>query len=625
MATTISVLKFNSRFDAPLFTGSTSTPLVPAKFPVAIAGHSYQLIWDKDAIEVWGAKYKTNAQPLLRGQADQSNTPGEQSISPENFWRRSQENWVNGAGQSQQDRKGSSDTRFNSLESRYLTGKGVNPWKPFEISLLNGTTQKRGSSNTNLQVAVVGTSAYMIDGGALFVSTDGALAVWNSVSGYAGTCNSICSDGTTLYLATSTAIYTVTGTTATSYVTSPATIIAYVKGRLMAVVGTSIYNLTGSGSLPSALQTKNTGWNWVGFAGGQTQIYAAGYSGTKSSIFRTTIQSDGTTLVAPINAGDLPDGEIVSSIYSYQGYVVIGSALGVRFCSVASDGSLNIGSLIPTTSPVYCFDGQGSQIWYGLTNYDSVSSGLGRMDLTVFPSTLTPAYASDLMAGTSSLAIQGAVRSVQQYNGYHIFTVDGYGLYAETLGIPVASGTFTTGWIGYNLIDAKVALFLDIAHFPLNGTISASFAGDNGVFAKVGTSSAQGSYSPGYTFQLSQKQGFQFQIQFTLTPISNVSPRLTRWTLRAYPTPTRSNQFLVPISLFPTVLDRAGNEASVDVPTELKFLRSLLQSQEVVTYQEGKDTFQVIMFDYQWLPKALDPKTGYMYGIFFATLNQVTS
>ena len=58
MATTISVLKFNSRFDAPLFTGSTSTPLVPAKFPVAIAGHSYQLIWDKDAIEVWGAKYR---------------------------------------------------------------------------------------------------------------------------------------------------------------------------------------------------------------------------------------------------------------------------------------------------------------------------------------------------------------------------------------------------------------------------------------------------------------------------------------------------------------------------------------------------------------------------------------
>ena len=621
----ITALKFDSRFDAPFFTGSTTTSLIPAQYPIAIAGHPYQIIWDKDAIEVWGAKYKTNAQPLLRGQADQSNTPGEQSISPENFWRRSQENWCNGVGQSQQDRKGSTDTRFNSIESRYFTGKGINPWKPYEISLLNGTTQKKASANSSLQVCVVGTSAYMIDGGQIYVSSDGALASWTLVTGYAGTCNSICTDGTTLYLATTTAIYTVTGSAATSYVTSPASILAYVKGRLMAIVGTAMYNITAAGSLPSALLTKNTGWTWVGFAGGQSMIYSVGYSGGKSSTFRTGILADGTALAVPINSGDLPDGEIATSIYSYQGYVVIGSALGVRFCSVASDGSLNIGSLIPTTSPVYCFDGQGSQIWYGLTNFDSVSSGLGRMDLTTFPSTLTPAYASDLMAGVTSSPVQGAVRSVQQYNGYHIFTVDGYGLYAETLGVPVASGTFTTGWIGYNLIDAKVALFLDIAHYALNGTISASFAADNGVFAKVGTSSAQGSYGPGNTFQLNQKAGFQFQIQFTLTPSSNVSPRLTRWTLRAYPTPTRSNQFLVPINLAPKILDNAGNPQVVDVPTELKFLRSLLQSQEVVTYQEGKDTFQVIMFDYQWLPKELDPNTGYMYGIFFATLNQVTS
>lgn len=623
MTTSITVLKPDSRFNASFFTGTSSTSLVPSAYEVAIDGRPYRIVWDREAIEVWGAKYKTNALPLLRAQADQSNTPGEQSISPENFWRRSQENWVNGSGQSQQDRKGSTDTRFNSIESRFYTSKGINPWKPYEVSLLNGTAQKRASSSANLQVIACGSSAYLIDAGFLYTSTD--LATWTQVTGITGTCNSICTDGTTVYLATTTAIYTVTGSVATSYVTSPATIVAYVKGRLMAVVGTSVYNITTAGALPSALQTKNTGWTWVGLAGGQSMIYTAGYSGNKSSIYRTGILADGTALATPINAGDLPDGEIVSSIFSYLGYVVIGSALGVRFCSVASDGSLNIGSLIPTSYPVYCFEGQDHFIWYGLTNYDSISSGLGRMDLNTFISSLTPAYASDLMAGVTASPAQGAVRSIATFNGYRIFTVDGFGLYAETLNAPVATGNFVTGWINYNIIDPKVALFLDIAHYPLNGTISAALAADNGGFNTIGTSSSQGTSNPGYTFQANQKSGLQFQIKITFTPTSNVSPRLTRWTLRSYPTPTRSNQFLVPIHLDPAVQKIGGNPAYVDVQGELAHLRSLLSSQQVVTYQEGKQTFQVIMFDYQWLPKGIDPKTGYMYGIFFATLNQVTS
>ena len=624
----ITALKFNSRFNAPFFGGAGASSLVPGKFPIAIAGHAYQVIWEKEAIEVWGAKYKSIAQPLLRAQSDQSNTPGENSISPENFWRRSQENWVNGSGQFQQDRKGSSDPRFNSSESRFYTSKGINPWTPFQASLLNSTTLKKSSINSNLQVVVVGVNLYFNDGGTLSVSTDGG-GTWNAVTGITGTVNSICSDGTNLYAASTSALYTVAGSVATSYLTQAFTLLAYVKGRLMAVQGTALYNITGTpptGVIGSALITKLAGFKWVAFAGGQSQIYAVGYAGTQSSVWRISIQADGTTLTAPINAGDLPTGEVISSIYSYLGYVFIGSSLGVRFCTVASDGSLNMGPLIPTISSVYCFDGQGSQVWYGLSNFDSASTGLGRIDLTTFQSTssLTPAYASDLMAGTSLSNIQGAVRSVQLFSGYHIFTVDGYGIYIENLSTPVATGTLTTGWSSYNLIDPKLALFLDIAHLPLNGAISASFAADNGSSVVVGNSGTAGSTSPGASFQLNQKLGFQFQIQFTLTPSANISPVLTRWTLRSYPTPTRSNQFHVPIDLSPIVIVN-GQEVFVDVPSEVKFLRSLLVSQQVVSYQEGKENFNVVMYDYQWLPRDLDPKTGYMIGIFYAMLNQVTS
>lgn len=613
-------LKLDSSFNAPFFSGAAKSSDVPSLYPVAIDGHPYQIIWDKDAIEVWGAKYKTNALPLLRQQADNSNTPGEQSISPENFWRRSQENFVNGAGQLQQDRKNSTDSRYNSIESRFYTSKGINPWTPYQLSLLNGTALKRASANTGLQVAVNGTDVYMVDGAAVVRSTD-SMATFAAVTGGAGIPVSICSDGTTVYTAHGTSgSYSMIAGTMASYNTGTISLIRFVKGRLICAGGASIYNPTtgGASALPAALMTKATGWTWVDVCGGQTQIYMAGYSGDKSLIYRSAIKTDATALDTPIVAGELPDGEIIRSIYAYLGFIVIGSDLGTRFCSVASDGSLQIGSLIQTTSPVYCFEGQDRFVWFGQSNYDSASTGLGRMDMNTLTAPLTPAYATDLMATG-----QGAVRSVKTLGNYRIFTVDGLGLYAETLGVPVSSGTLTTGWIGYGISDPKLALFLDLAHYPLNGTISASFASDNGAMTAIGTSATQGTTSPGYSLQTNQQAGLQFQVQLTLTPTANVSPKLTRWTLRSYPTPTRSNQFYVPIALFPSLTVK-GKSVACNHVAELKNLRSLLSSQRVVSYQEGNEVFQVIMFDYQWLPKGVTDK-GDMYGIFFATLNQVTS
>ena len=106
-----------------------------------------------------------------------------------------------------------------------------------------------------------------------------------------------------------------------------------------------------------------------------------------------------------------------------------------------------------------------------------------------------------MATGTTLAPIQGAVRSIKTLNNYRIFTVDGVGLYAETLGIPVSPGIITSGWIGYGISDTKLALFLDLAHYPLNGIISASFAWDNGAMTPIGTSAAQGSTSPGYALQ----------------------------------------------------------------------------------------------------------------------------
>ena len=623
---TTSRRQFHSRFHQPFFSGVGSSSLVPNTYPIAIDGHPYQVVYDPDAIGVWGVKFKDNALPFLRAQADQSNVPGEQSISPEQLWRRSQENWLSGSGQAMLDRKGSSNSAFNSIDSRFSSSKGINPWKAYQLSLLNDTAIKRASANTGFQSVVCGTSVYLLDGASLYVSSDGALAVWTAVTGLAGTIASIATDGTTVYVGTSTSLYTVVGTVATGYLATPSaiTLVAFVKGRIMTANGTALYNPTGAigaGVINAALMTKLTGWNWVGLAGGQSQIYAAGYSGNQSMIYRIGILADATTLSAPIVAGELPSGEIIRSIYTYQGFVVLGSDLGVRFCSVNSDGSLTIGGLIPTPQPVYCFESQDRFIWYGLSNYDASSTGLGRMDLSTFTAPLVPAYASDLMASNASSPVQGAVRSVGTYNKVRIFTVDGYGLYSESAGVPVASGTLIPGNINYGISDPKVAVEVALKHEPLNGTISMSLQTDNGILTPIGTSSVAGSATPNTNFLANQSRGFQYALTITLTPAGNISPILTRWTLMVYPAPNRSNQHMVPISLKPDFV--VGNETlSMDIAAELLHLESLLKTQNVVTFQRGNQSFQVVMFDKQFVVLGMTPN-GDPWGVFVAYLNEI--
>jgi len=607
------------------YTGTSYSPLVPYPFPISISGHAYQLQWDSTAIGVWGARFKKNSLPLLRTQADNSNTPGEQSISPEQFWRRSQDSWQLGAGQIQLDRT-SSDIR------RYNWSNGIDPWTPWEIKLLNDTTNVYSSVNTGLQCLVASTYVYMIDSTDLKYSS-GALSSWTSVTGMTGSPLSIATDGNTIWTANNTnGVYsgTVAGASVSSYATGTATLIRFVKSRLMAAGGGKLYNITTSGALPTALLDLSArNFTWVDITSGESQIYAAGYSGDKSLIYRTAIKADGTALDVPTVAAELPDGEIVRSLGTYLGFVLIGSDLGVRFCSVNTDGSLTIGSLTPTNNyitnaqnPVYCFEGQDRFVWFGWSNYDE-NTGLGRMDLTNFTSPLTPAYASDLMVQNST----GTVRSVATFNNKRIFTVDGKGLYVEA-STPVASGYLVSGVISYGISDPKVAMYLDIKHEPLVGSITAGIIADQSdsdldtdTVGTIGISNIAGSVSPSSAFPCGQLLGENFQVILTLTSDGTTSPVLTRYTLRSYPAPIRSAQWDVPIILAPTVVT-GDKDWAFDVNEEVDFLVGLHQAQNVVTFQFSNSISQVVMYDYQWLPEAIDVN-GNPRGIFYAQLREI--
>lgn len=607
----------SSLLDAPLFSGSTSSSETPSKYPVALAGRPFLVDLTHDVKGVRSGFFHHESIPLLRQQADGANEPGEASLNPEAYWRRSQSSWHHGAGQTFLDRSDSDTQRFRS-------SKGIDVWTRWQMSLLPSTSSKRASASTNFSLVPVGSYLYLIDGPNLLRTADITVVspAWVTMTGTpVGNINAVASDGYTIYTAHgANGVYTTTrgGTASTSYNTLPCTQLAYVKGRLMAVNGAAIYNIT-SGTAPAALYTHpNTDFTWVGFAEGASQIYAAGYSGDKSIIYRTSIKQDGTALDIPIVASELPDGEIVRSIQGYLGYLVIGSDLGVRFAAVDTNGNLTIGSLILTTSAVRCFEPQDKYVWYGLSNYDASSTGLGRLDLTTFTSPLTPAYASDLMATT-----QGVVLTAVTFQNRRVFAVSGIGIYAQD-STKVLSGTLDTGLWTFGLPDRKIAMAFDVSHRALNGTISSSLSADETTFVSLGTESTQGNVNDP-EFVVGEKAGEVFEVRQTLTRSTidtTLGPVITRHTLKTNPPANIGKMITAPLVI--TEQLRLGDDTvTIDPAETLLFLETLHNTRNVVTWQEGTRLYSVTVEEIQWLPSHLVENGTAFNGLAIMTMKSL--
>jgi hypothetical protein len=334
----------------------------------------------------------------------------------------------------------------------------------------------------------------------------------------------------------------------------------------------------------------------VGFAGGQNHIYAAGYAGQTSLIYKTTIKTDGTALDAPTVAAELPEGEIVTALDSYLGYVLIGTTTGFRFASSDTDGNLVVGPLIEV-GQVDAFASQGQFVWFSYKNLDATSTGLGRMDISSQVATNQPAWASDLM-----VTGQGAVPSISLYGTRPVFTVTGLGVYCEHATDLVASGTLDSGIYRWGVPDTKFIPKWDLRTEPLYGTVAVSVAADSGDFRSVGVQATEGSLES--TFDGFESKVFEAEARLTLTRSSTEAtkgPVVTRWLGRAYAAPLRSQIFSVPLLLHHK-LNIRGFEYFVDVDTELNYLRDLVENPRVVTYQENASTFSVIVEDVRWQP-----------------------
>jgi hypothetical protein len=607
----------------PYYSGTAVSGLVPAIFPVAIDGRPFM-------VDQKSGKFQRGYEQRVRDSTDDSTTPGEGAINPGGLWRRGQDSWHAGAGQTYAD-------MADSAPYRFYKSKGVNPWNKGQLSLLNATALRTQStfSGTNLPMVEVNGYLYVGDGNTLKYTQDpfASSPTWTSVTSGAPAAtaiNDITTDGTQIYVSylnEGILKTTIGGASLTDhYATSGGTYnyqrLGFAKGFVLGFHNDSDNShihlvpftaSTAHGDETATLRDPN--FVCAGFAGGQSHIYVAGRSTDAGLVYRLGIKADGTVDVAVV-ALELPSGEYPTSIYGYLGFILLGTNKGVRYASADNNGNLVAGSLIPTTGAVNGFTAEDRFVWFTYTNYDGTSSGLGRLDLSVFTAPNTPSFATDLMYASTA-----AVKSVASIGGKRVFTISGVGVIAEDSDNLVASGEIESGTWRWGIPDRKFIAKIDTRSTPLTGSITSYLKIDDGTYESAGTWSVADDTEN--SFDGSDSKAIEADFKFVLErATATTGPTFTRWMARAYAAPFRSQVFSIPIILHKSVTVR-GKEYYYDVDEQQTFFDGLIESPRIITLQIGSFTHNVILEDIVWEPVDSVGNSWSFEGTLVVTLRSV--
>lgn len=594
---------------------------VPGVYPVAVDGRPY-------LVDLSGDGIVSQTIPLIRDQADQGARPGEATLNPDDLWRRSVETWHHGAGQARADGADSDQFRFHS-------SLHVDPWTKYELSKLPKLGFTAYDSDVVGQLALAGDRLYWESEDRLVFTAAlpaNGLPALTPVTGAPAAFQSMTTDGKFIYTTHGADDVFITDdsiSTAASFVTNASVfldVIRFVKGRLL-VFDTSgaVYNPIAAGAIPTALFTHPLGveWNWTDATAGVSNIYMTGTSGfgtssAQGAIYRCAVQADGTALDIPIIAGRLPDGESARSICGYLGLLFVGTSLGVRICQEQSDGSVVIGPLIqmgPQTC--LCFEGQGSQVWFGIDEFVGVDgvtyAGLGRIDLSEFPlANGTAPYASDLMSSVGDNAHRVAVGAVVTFQGRRVFTAfsglgtDFRGLYVERTDEMEDVGHITSGEFGFDLTENKIFRSLKVR---ADGPITAAVSPD---YTPLGPSALGDDTVTTFDLGDAAQERLEWSLAFGAAADDT---KVQRATVFARPTlASRSETLVIPLLLSES-LDLDGSDKPMNVADEVARFRRIIRAGDPVTVQEGADFYDVVIENYQWQRKQGNQDRSYWNGV----------
>lgn len=410
------------------------------------------------------------------------------------------------------------------------------------------------------------------------------------------------SDGSYLYVATTTGIYDVdmvTGTASKSYAYDTALVAAsavlkYVKSRVVAAGkftnGTyAAYELlfpakgagaatvikptmtAANGTLIDGSVNMPTGWVWNSITEARNAIYLGGYSGDHSTIFKLQVSTAGV-LGTIVTTSVLPRGEVIKSLYSYLGtYVMMGTSKGARIATSDTNGDLTYGPIAyHNESGVNDFEARDSYVWCTATNGVNSNAGTYRINIAQ-PITLS-GYAQPISTGVYARAadlfadgVTGTVNSVRIYSTNIVaFSVDDSGVWIQHPTDLVESGVLNHGRIRFDTMENKAwkrarvrtlndTATGDIALYKINPTgttIIKTFLEGSDTVADI---DLQNAYPT-----IAQDAAFRLQLTRTTTS-ATTGPIVVGLAIKALPTPTRARIIQIPLFCYDRETDKTGN------------------------------------------------------------------
>jgi len=519
--------------------------------------------------------YRRVTAQYRKQQIDQTREPGEQTLT--GWWVRSQSSFHFGAGI-----KYFEPIQEESLRFQYTESKGIDIWTRGQATLLNDTASfYAGAAPAQLIGVNDGTNdcIFVTDGSALKKITSAGSSTTISQAGTVSTIYSLTTDGSNYYFINGTKVHkgSVGATPADSEIYNTPSVtratIRYVKQRLIAAIGSSIYelnaNATSSAALPTALYTHpNSSWVWSSISEGPQAIYISGYdpNGTSSSVFKivldpTTPNSLGfPTLETPTVIIDMPNGERINDFDVYLGtYAVLATSLGFRVGISDTTGNIQYGPLLFRDAECNSIAFRDSYA-YIATKVDG-EAGLVRVDLSsiVIANSLFFPWAWDLIAaGTSTTASQVAFFG----NSDRAAFTNGNNTWAESTTSLVASGYLRTGFIRYNTLETKIYKLLQARIDTTNGGINIDSIDSVDTEYRIGTFS-QGETVPeinvNYPTTAQEYLGFKFTLSRSTTDVTK-GPLFTGYQLKSLPAVPRQRLIQYPVFCYDHESDKFGNE-----------------------------------------------------------------
>jgi hypothetical protein len=606
-------------------------------YDIAVAGQPFLLAsTDRYPYQRQTAQYR-------KQQFDNTNEAGEQTF--EGWWLRSQSSFHLGAGINYLD-----PITGDNVQYRFFDSAGVDVWTPGRVTMLPKMDE----------VASITGSVHMVGGidsldqDFVFYSSDDELYRLNDTGTatlvpHGGTEDilDLAQDGLFYYAADEDKIYRgdLTGTGATGsayYPTNNAKVVMnYVKQRIVAGIGEKIVEITQTrgGTNPDSSDVRythpDTGWTWSAIAEGPRAIYASGYRGNNSAIYKFTLSSVGVmpTLTQAVTAADFPDDEYVMNIATYLGrFIVIGTSKGIRIGILDDNGDITYGPLTyEKTNPVHkiqiAFEDRFAYVT--VTNAIDGKSGVIRIDLSQEVEPGRYAWAKDLsteVTGCScGIAFLGS-------SGRLVLAMDNEGIFYESITEKVATGFLETGLIRYGTIEKKhFKLIKPRIATPMSGSIVISSKVISGAINSIITlTNSTISLNSDISTNLNSPQevlAFKFTFGRSSTN-ANLGPEFDGYQVKALPAVTRSRQLSIPLLNFDFESDRYGNNIGFEGRAferlqELETIESLGDTILVQDFTTGETVLGVI--EQLSFERTSPPRAGFsgFGGIIYVSLRTV--